>query len=102
MEGNILATLDFRQTTRSDRFPLSQTGKTGNLRLSLAGTACGTRLWRPIATQCTVPLIARRPFCAQVDESQRARLPEALRQGGVPRSQPRRAALTARAARAAC
>ena len=99
MEGCILATLDFRQTTRSDRFPLPQTG---NLRLWLAGTACGTRLWRPTVAQCTVPPTARRPFCAQADDAQRARLPEALRQGGVPRSQPRRAALAARAARAAC
>ena len=71
-------------------------------RLWLAGTACGTLLWRPTAAQCRVPPTARRPFCAQADDAQRARLPEALRQGGVPRSQPRRAALAARAARAAC
>ena len=99
MEGNILATLDFRQTTRSDRLPLPQTG---NPRLWMVGTACGTLLWRPTVAQCRVPPTARRPFCAQVDDAQRARLPEALRQGGVPRSQPRRAALAARAARAAC
>lgn len=37
MEGNILATLDFRQTTRSDRFPLPQTGN-----LQLTG-------WQPAA-----------------------------------------------------
>ena len=37
MEGCILATLDFRQTTRSDRFPLPQTGN-----LQLTG-------WQPAA-----------------------------------------------------
>ena len=41
MEGCILATLDFRQTTRSDRLPLPQTG---NLRLWLAGSLRHTAL----------------------------------------------------------
>lgn len=94
---------------QSDRFPLPQTG---NLRMagwhSLRHTALApdsrTRQGPTHQSAARVEAAlgsptARRPFYAQVDESQRARLPEALRQGGVPCSQPRRAALAARAAR---
>ena len=70
MEGDILATLDFRQTTRSDRVPRNWQPAAGWL------AACGTRLWRPTVAQCRVPPIsaacvealgsptARRPFYA--------------------------------------